>query len=161
MSFFHPPAPPHFFFLFTTTTITAILLFPVLREKGEAGPFCTWLTWQGGHVDKQIGVRARGQGGAAAPQNLGNSDFLGSKRKFGQSQVLKTFLCFFFIIILKRWICSILIWKKSWSSRNNPVTFSRHWLPRHVMSFWLLGKGITCWFTYLQFFIVEHCTALH
>ena len=40
-----------------------------------------------------IGVRA---GGAREPpQILGNSDFLGSKRKFGQSQVLKTFRCFF------------------------------------------------------------------
>ena len=29
-------------------------------------------------------------------QILGNSDFLGSKRKFGQSQVLKTFSCFFY-----------------------------------------------------------------
>ena len=47
----------------------------------------------------------RGGEGAAAPppQILGNSDFLGSKRKFGQSHFLKTFLCFF----------------------NNPVTFSR------------------------------------
>ena len=32
-----------------------------------------------------------GRGGAAAPQILGNSDFLGSKRKFGHSQFLKTF----------------------------------------------------------------------
>ena len=30
-----------------------------------------------------IGVRAGGARGAAAPQSLGNSDFLGSKRKFG------------------------------------------------------------------------------
>ena len=38
----------------------------------------------------------RGGGrGAAAPQILGNSDFLGSKKKFGQSQFLKTFPCFF------------------------------------------------------------------
>ena len=43
----------------------------------------------------------RGARGAAAPKVLGNSDFLGSKRKFGQSQVLKTFPCFF-IVILKR-----------------------------------------------------------
>ena len=33
-----------------------------------------------------IGVRAGGARGAAAPQILGNSDFLGSERKFGQSQ---------------------------------------------------------------------------
>ena len=46
-----------------------------------------------------IGVRAGGgeggEGGCSPPQILGNSDFLGSKRKFGQSQVLKTFPCFF------------------------------------------------------------------
>ena len=35
---------------------------------------------------ESIGVRAGGARGAAAPlQSLGNSDFLGSKRKFGQS----------------------------------------------------------------------------
>ena len=42
-----------------------------------------------------IGVRAGGgggRGGLQPPQILGNSDFLGSKRKFGQSHFLKTFL---------------------------------------------------------------------
>ena len=45
-----------------------------------------------------INTLAYGPGGkgGSPPQNLGNSDFLGSKRKFGQSQ------CFFMIIILKR-----------------------------------------------------------
>ena len=41
-----------------------------------------------------IGLRAGGEGGRGglqSPQILGNSDFLGSKRKFGQSQFLKTF----------------------------------------------------------------------
>ena len=42
-----------------------------------------------------IGVRAGGARGAAAPQILGNSDFLGSERKFGQSQFLKTSPCLF------------------------------------------------------------------
>ena len=37
-----------------------------------------------------------GRGGLQPPQILGNSDFLGSKRKFGQSQLLKTFPCFFY-----------------------------------------------------------------
>ena len=32
----------------------------------------------------------RGRGGLQPPQILGNSVFLGSKRKFGQSQFLKT-----------------------------------------------------------------------
>ena len=49
-----------------------------------------------------IGVRAGGRGGLQPPQSLGNSDFLGSKRKFGQSQFLQTFPCFIIIIILKR-----------------------------------------------------------
>ena len=41
-----------------------------------------------------IGVRAGGARGAAAPQILVNSDFLGSERKFGQSQFFKTFRVF-------------------------------------------------------------------
>ena len=40
---------------------------------------------------KPIGVRP--------PQSLGNSDFLGSKRKFGQSQFLKTFPCFLLLLL--------------------------------------------------------------
>ena len=36
-----------------------------------------------------------GQGGLQPPQSLGNSDFLGSERKFGQSQFLKTSPCSF------------------------------------------------------------------
>ena len=47
------------------------------------------------------------RGGLQPPQIFGNSDFLGSKRKFGQSQFSKTFPCFF--ISLKRQIFSILI----------------------------------------------------
>ena len=44
---------------------------------------------------------AYGTGGARAaaappPQILGNSDFLGSTRKFGQSQFLKTSACFYY-----------------------------------------------------------------
>ena len=42
-----------------------------------------------------IGVRAGGRGGLQPPQILGNSVFLGSKRKFGQSQILKTSPCLF------------------------------------------------------------------
>ena len=43
---------------------------------------------------KFIGVRAGGARGAAAPPNLGNSDFLGSERKFRQNQFFETFPCF-------------------------------------------------------------------
>ena len=64
-----------------------------------------------------IGVRAGGRGGPQPPQILGNSDFLGSERKFGQSQFLKTSP--FYLIILKTWILT-------WSRRNNPVTLQ--WL---------------------------------
>ena len=79
-------------------------------------------------------------------QILGNSDFLGGKRKFGQSQFLKTFHVFQ-IIILKRLIFSIL----TWSRRSNPLTFTRDSgrLPRdeflviregyHMLIFLLLG----------------------
>ena len=38
--------------------------------------------------------RPRGQNA----QSLGNSDFLGSKRKLGQSQFLKTFPCFLVLL---------------------------------------------------------------
>ena len=37
----------------------------------------------------------RGARGAAAPPNFGQPDFLGSKRKFGQSLFLKTSPCLF------------------------------------------------------------------
>ena len=40
-----------------------------------------------------------GRGGLQPPQSLGNSDFLGSKRKFGQSQFLKTFPCFLLLLL--------------------------------------------------------------
>ena len=58
---------------------------------------------------RRTGREGWGRGGLQPPQILGNSDFLGSKRKFGKSQALKTFPCFFIIIILKRKIFSILI----------------------------------------------------
>ena len=46
--------------------------------------------------NRPIGVRAGGARGAAAPPNFGNSDFLGSTRKFRQSQFLKTSPCFYY-----------------------------------------------------------------
>ena len=46
-----------------------------------------------------IGVRAGGARGAAAPQNFGQLSFFFCKRKFGQSQILKTSPCY--LIILK------------------------------------------------------------
>ena len=93
-----------------------------------------------------------GEGGCSpppSPQILGDSDFLGSKRKFGQSQFLKTFPCVFYYS--KETNIFYFNLKKSWSQRNNPVTFSRDThsgcLARD--EFLVIGKGIICWFTYL------------
>ena len=63
---------------------------------------------------RRTGRGGGGEGGCV----LCNSDFLGSERKFGQSQFLKTSP--FYLIILKTWILT-------WSRRNNPVTLQ--WLP--------------------------------
>ena len=64
--------------------------------------FCEFFSSKVLKLHRRTG-RGVGRGGLQPPQSLGNSDFLGSKRKFGQSQFLKTFPCFFiFIIILKR-----------------------------------------------------------
>ena len=83
-----------------------------------------------------IGVWA---GGAAAPQILGNSDFLGSERKFGQSQFLQTSP--FYLIILKTWILT-------WSRRNNPVTLqwllSMWWVIYIFVVFFRLGTILHC-----------------
>ena len=43
-----------------------------------------------------IGVRAGGARGAAAPPKFGQLSFFGQQEKFGQSQFLKKFPCFFF-----------------------------------------------------------------
>ena len=43
-----------------------------------------------------IGVRAGGARGAAAPPKSGQLRFFGQQEKFGQSQFLKKFPCFFF-----------------------------------------------------------------
>ena len=40
--------------------------------------------------------RTGGRGVLEPPQILGNSDFLGGTRKFGQSQFLKTSACFYY-----------------------------------------------------------------
>ena len=46
--------------------------------------------------DGGIGVRAGGARGAAAPPKFGQLSFFGQQEKFGQSQFLKKFPCFFF-----------------------------------------------------------------
>ena len=67
---------------------------------------------------------------------------------------------FFFIIILKRLIFSILISKKSWSRRNNPVTFSRDigFLARD--EFLVIRKGYHIYML-IYIFIVFYCWALY
>ena len=53
-------------------------------------------------TDVIIGVRAGGRGGLQPPRNFGQLRFFGQQeKKLGQSQLLKTFSCFF-ISILKR-----------------------------------------------------------
>ena len=54
------------------------------------------------HITVQMRNGPEGRGGLQRPQIFGNSDFLGSKRKFGQSQFFKDVSMFFIIIILKR-----------------------------------------------------------
>ena len=77
-------------------------------------------------IDVWAGGRGGGGGGGGGgppppppppPQYLGNSDFLGSKRKFGQRQFLKTFPCFSYYYFEE-----INIF---YNNRNNPVTFTR------------------------------------
>ena len=90
-----------------------------------------------------IGVRAGGgEGGLQPPQILGNSDFLGSERKFGQSQFLKT-SPFYYLIILKSWILT-------WSRRNNPVTLQ-----------WLLSMWRVTYIFAVFFWLgtILHCTS--
>ena len=100
---------------------------------------------------KQHRRTGRGARGAAAPppKFWATQIFLVSKRKFGQSQFLKTFPCFFYYS--KETNIFYFNLKKSWSQRNNPVTFSRDThsgcLARD--EFLVIGKGIICWFTYL------------
>ena len=65
------------------------------------------------------GVRAGGgggEGGCSPHKILGNSDFLGSKRKIGQSQFSRRLDIY--LIILKTWMLT-------WSRRNNPFRFTR------------------------------------
>ena len=62
----------------------------------------------GAPVQADVLIEAYGPGGGGArgaadpppPQIWGNSDFLGSKRNFGQNQFLETFPCFIIIIII-------------------------------------------------------------
>ena len=62
--------------------------------------------------------RHTGQGCEGGPplKILGNSDFLGSNRKFGQSRFSRSI--HIYLIILKTWILT-------WSRRNNAFTFTR------------------------------------
>ena len=63
--------------------------------------------------------RRTGRGGLQPPQILGN------KRKFGQSQVLKTFRCFFYCYFEEINILFYSHKNPDVGRRNNQVTFSR------------------------------------
>ena len=91
-----------------------------------------------------IGVRAGGggKGGCSPPKILRNSDFLGSKRKFGQSQFSRRLHVY--LIILKTWILT-------WCRRNNQFTFTRDsgclagvMSNLHFYNFLLLGTVLHC-----------------
>ena len=86
-----------------TTALAMHISFSVTsktRQRQEKDFFLLFLNqiWNLSEVPN-IGVRAGGGGGegGSPPKILGNSDFLGNKRKFGQSQVLKTFPCCFLL----------------------------------------------------------------
>ena len=82
-----------------------------------------------------MGVRAgEAREAAAPPQILGNWNFLGNKRKFGQSQFLKTFPRFFYYFEEINIFYIIQL-----HSHETVIAY-------HVMSFSLLGKGIISWF---------------
>ena len=87
-------------------------------------PFCaieqSLVTKQASNKHRRTG--RGGRGGLQPPQNLGNSDILGSERKFGQSQFLKTSP--FYLIILKKIIVIFNYFKEN--NSNNPFTLQ--WL---------------------------------
>ena len=85
-------------------SLQAYGLFKLVVAQVQKNPLLSQLFWSLNSLNRHnvsVGVRAGGRGGLQSPQILGNSDFLGTKRKFGQSQLSKTFSCFF-ISILKR-----------------------------------------------------------
>ena len=77
-------------------------LFLEFRNTGElwnAISESPWATGRRGVIQCDLDCHRRtdrgGRGGLQPPQILGNSDFLGNKRKFGQSLFLKTSPCLF------------------------------------------------------------------
>ena len=69
------------------------------RNEHRNANFCTFFAQAKNQLIKIIQAHRRtGRGGGQNAQSLGNSDFLGSKRKLGQSQFLKTFPCFLLLL---------------------------------------------------------------
>ena len=58
-----------------------------LKPRKQKTTFCA-------HAHRRTG--RGGEGGCSPPPKFGQLRFLGSKRKFGQSEFLKTFPCFFY-----------------------------------------------------------------
>ena len=96
-----------------------------------------------------IGVRGGGARGAAALPNFGQLRFFGQQEKIWAKPFFKGVSVFFYYF--KETNVFYFNLKKSWSQRNNPVTFSRDThsgcLARD--EFLVIGKGIICWFTNL------------
>ena len=97
----------------------------------------------------------RGARGAAAPPNFGQLRFFGQQEKILAKPVFKDVSMFFYHS--KETTIFYFKLKKSWSQRNNPVTFSRDthsgFLARD--EFLVIGKGIS--FVDLHIFIVFYC----
>ena len=74
-----------------------ILDLPIGSSASEALNKQNWKTLARRRAEHRHRRTGRGgRGGLQPPQILGNSDFLGSTRKFGQSQFLKTSPCFYY-----------------------------------------------------------------
>ena len=93
--------------IFQLSKVARVILSSCLHQRSSTRSVYVTFTFPFGSVKDEadfekkkiviaIGRKGRGggRGGLQSPQILGNSDFLGSKRKFRQSQFLKTFPCF-------------------------------------------------------------------
>ena len=125
-----------------------ILLMNWLFQKWIASRSRNWCQIQSG-ISACIGVRAGGATGGCSPPKFWTTQIFGQQEKIWAKPVFKDVSMFFYYS--KETNIFYFNLKKSWSQRNNPVTFSRDThsgcLARD--EFLVIGKGIICWFTYL------------